>query len=43
MPYIDTHTHLDFAAFDPDRDQVLSDCARLGVERLVVLGVTRSN
>ena len=43
MPYIDTHTHLDFTAFDPDRDQVLSDCARLGVERLVVLGVTRSN
>tara|TARA_Y100000782_G_scaffold63210_1_gene69071 strand:+ start:342 stop:1136 length:795 start_codon:yes stop_codon:yes gene_type:complete len=43
MPYIDTHTHLDFAAFDLDRDQVLSDCARLGVERLVVLGVTRSN
>ncbi|MEL0168439.1 MAG: TatD family hydrolase [Pseudomonadaceae bacterium] len=43
MRYIDTHTHLDFAAFDPDRDQVLSDCARHGVERLVVLGVSRSN
>ena len=43
MPYIDTHTHLNFAAFDPDRDQVLSDCARLGVERLVLLGVTQGN
>lgn len=43
MRYIDTHTHLDFAAFDPDRDQVLSDCARLGVERLVLLGVTQGN
>lgn len=43
MRYIDTHTHLDFAVFDPDRDQVLSDCARLGVERLVLLGVTQTN
>ncbi|ROZ85575.1 TatD family deoxyribonuclease [Pseudomonas neustonica] len=43
MRYIDTHTHLDFAAFDPDRDAVLDDCLQLGVERLVVLGVAVSN
>lgn len=43
MRYIDTHTHLDFAAFDHDRTAVLDDCLRLGVQRLVVLGVTASN
>ncbi|MEH6564065.1 MAG: TatD family hydrolase [Halopseudomonas sp.] len=43
MRYIDTHTHLDFAAFDHDREAVLQDCAHLGVERLVVLGVTADN
>ncbi|MGB7389169.1 MAG: TatD family hydrolase, partial [Pseudomonas neustonica] len=43
MRYIDTHTHLDFAAFDPDRDAVLDACLQLGVERLVVLGVAASN
>ncbi|MEH6493891.1 TatD family hydrolase [Halopseudomonas sp.] len=43
MRYIDTHTHIDFAAFDHDRDAVLEDCLRLGVQRLVVLGVTANN
>jgi len=43
MRYIDTHTHLDFSAFDHDREEVLSDCTRLGVERLVVLGVSADN
>lgn len=43
MRYIDTHTHLDFSAFDHDREAVLDDCARLGVERLVVLGVSADN
>lgn len=43
MRLIDTHTHLDFEDFDPDREQVLQRCAALGVERLVVLGVRESN
>lgn len=41
--YIDTHTHLDFADFDGDRQAVLADSDRLGVRRLLVMGVTRSN
>jgi TatD DNase family protein len=43
MRYIDTHTHLDFPAFDDDREQVLARCRSLGINRLVVLGVSRSN
>lgn len=43
MHYIDTHTHLDFSVFDHDREAVLDDCARLGVERMVVLGVGANN
>ena len=43
MRYIDTHTHLDFNVFDHDREAVLDDCARLGVERMVVLGVGANN
>ena len=43
MRYIDTHTHFDFPAFDHDRVQVLENCSRLGVERLVVVGVSAQN
>lgn len=41
--YIDTHTHLDFADFDADRNAVLTDCERLGVRRILLMGVTRDN
>ena len=41
--YIDTHTHLDFDDFDGDRDAVLADSQRLGVQRLLLMGVTRGN
>ena len=41
--YIDTHTHLDFADFDKDREAVLADCQRLGVSRILLMGVNRSN
>jgi TatD DNase family protein len=37
---IDTHCHLDLAAFDPDRDQVLADARAAGVEAIVIPGVT---
>ncbi|TVP90960.1 MAG: TatD family deoxyribonuclease [Pseudomonadaceae bacterium] len=40
MRYIDTHTHFDFPDFAADRASVLADCARTGVERLVVVGVS---
>lgn len=43
MRLIDTHTHLDFPEFDQDRSAVLEACRIGGVERLVVLGVSRAN
>ncbi|MCW3147180.1 TatD family hydrolase [Stutzerimonas stutzeri] len=43
MPLIDTHTHLDFEAFDADRQAVLARSAANGVERIVVLGVHADN
>lgn len=43
MRLIDTHTHLDFEDFDGDRQSVLEHCQRLGVERVVVLGVYQRN
>ncbi|MDH5301068.1 MAG: TatD family hydrolase [Gammaproteobacteria bacterium] len=36
----DSHCHLDFAEFDADREAVLADCRRLGVEGMLVPGVT---
>lgn len=43
VPLIDTHTHLDFEAFDADREAVLARSAANGVERIVVLGVHADN
>ena len=43
MELIDTHTHLDFPDFDPDRRQVLAHSRQLGVQRMVVLGVYQQN
>jgi len=40
---IDTHTHLDFPEFDSDRREVLAHCRKLGVQRMVVLGVYQQN
>jgi TatD DNase family protein len=43
MHLIDTHTHLDFPDFASDRDAVLANCRALGVERMVVVGVSQAN
>lgn len=43
MELIDTHTHLDFPDFDSDRREVLAHCRKLGVQRMVVLGVYQQN
>jgi TatD DNase family protein len=40
---IDTHTHLDFPDFDEDRSAILANAYKLGIERLVVLGVYQRN
>lgn len=38
---IDAHCHLDFAAFDPDREAVIDAARRAGVEHFIVPGTTR--
>ncbi|MFC6339284.1 TatD family deoxyribonuclease [Pseudomonas sp. CCM 7891] len=43
MELIDSHTHLDFPAFDADRSDVLSRSRQLGVRRMVLLGVYQQN
>ena len=43
MELIDTHTHLDFPDFDPDRSELLAQSRTLGVRRMVVLGVFEGN
>ena len=37
---IDTHCHLDFPDFDPDRSQVIQRANEAGVTRLISIGTT---
>lgn len=37
--WIDTHCHLDEAAFDPDRDAVLSSAREAGIEAMLTIGI----
>ncbi len=39
LPLFDTHCHLDFEVFDAERSQILANCRRQGVERVLVPGV----
>ena len=39
---IDSHCHLDFAAFELDRQQVIDTCTQLGVEAILIPGVEAS-
>ena len=41
MQLIDSHTHLDFPDFDADRLPLLARSRALGVEQMVVLGLSR--
>jgi TatD DNase family protein len=36
MQLIDSHCHLNFSVFDPDRDQILKSCVELGIEKIIV-------
>lgn len=43
MPFIDTHCHLDFAQFSPDRMDLIQACIDAGVERFVVPAIGQQN
>ncbi|NMM42311.1 TatD family hydrolase [Pseudoalteromonas arctica] len=40
MTFIDSHCHFDFAEFDTERVQLMVQCQQLGIETLIVPGVT---
>lgn len=37
--WIDTHCHLDFELFDPERDQIVETAQALGIEQILIPGV----
>ncbi len=41
--FFDTHCHLDFAVFDSDRDVLMSQAQRLGIEQILIPGVSLQN
>ncbi len=41
MLLIDSHCHLDFPDFDHDRDAVIAHSQALGVQKMIVVGITR--
>ena len=43
MKLIDSHCHIDFAAFDHDRQAVLEACEKKNIYRIVVPGVTEES
>ncbi len=43
MYLIDSHCHLDFAQFDLDREYILTHCQQIGVNDIVIPGVTANS
>ncbi|HZJ93738.1 MAG TPA: TatD family hydrolase [Thiopseudomonas sp.] len=43
MLLIDSHCHLDFPAFDHDREAVITQSKALGVKKMIVVGITRQH
>ena len=43
MLLIDSHCHLDFPEFDADREAVIAHSQALGVEKMLVVGITRQH
>jgi TatD DNase family protein len=43
MPLIDSHCHLNFSHFDADRAAVIKHCADLGLQYIIVPGITRES
>src|SRR5512138_1740644 len=39
MDLIDTHCHLDWKTFDPDREEVIDRAVQAGVTRMITIGV----
>lgn len=37
---IDSHCHLDFSVFDDERDHILKQCQRVGIQRIIIPGVS---
>jgi len=43
MQLIDSHCHLDFPAFDPDREALLARCRQLGITSFIIPAVGEDN
>ncbi len=42
MELVDSHCHLDFPAFAPDREAILDHCKKIGIRKIIVPGITRT-
>lgn len=40
MQLIDSHCHLDFEIFDSDRDAIMSQCQKIGIQHIIIPAVT---
>jgi len=42
MELVDSHCHLDFPIFDPDRETILARCREIGLKSIIIPGVARN-